>query len=85
VPLPAGPVVGTCGFAYPEWRARFYPPELGPGEWLGFYAQVFEALELDGTFYRPPEATQVAVWPRRCRTASRSPPRCRGPSPTRPG
>jgi uncharacterized protein YecE (DUF72 family) len=62
MPLPAGPVVGTCGFAYPEWRGRFYPPELGPGEWLGFYAQVFEALELDGTFYRPPEAAQVAVW-----------------------
>ena len=62
MPLPAGPVVGTCGFAYPEWRGRFYPPELAPGEWLGFYAQVFEALELDGTFYRPPEATQVAVW-----------------------
>jgi uncharacterized protein YecE (DUF72 family) len=62
VPLPAGPVVGTCGFAYPEWRGRFYPPELAPGEWLGFYAQVFEAVELDGTFYRPPEAAQVAVW-----------------------
>jgi uncharacterized protein YecE (DUF72 family) len=62
VPLPAGPVVGTCGFAYPQWRGRFYPPELGPGEWLGFYAQVFEAVELDGTFYRPPEPGQVAVW-----------------------
>jgi len=55
-------VVGTCGFGYPEWRGRFYPPELAPGEWLGFYAQVFEAVELDGTFYRPPEAAQVAVW-----------------------
>jgi uncharacterized protein YecE (DUF72 family) len=62
MPLPAGPVVGTCGFGYPEWRGRFYPPELGPGEWLGFYAQVFEAVELDGTFYRPPEPAQVAVW-----------------------
>jgi len=62
VPLPAGPVVGTCGFGYPEWRGRFYPPELAPAEWLGFYARVFEAVELDGTFYRPPEAAQVAVW-----------------------
>ncbi len=62
MPLPAGPVVGTCGFGYLEWRGRFYPPELAPGEWLGFYAQVFEAVELDGTFYRPPEAAQVAVW-----------------------
>jgi len=55
-------MVGTCSFSYPEWRGRFYPPELAPGEWLGFYAQVFEAVELDGTFYRPPEAAQVAVW-----------------------
>jgi uncharacterized protein YecE (DUF72 family) len=62
VPLPAGPVVGTCGFGYPEWRGWFYPPELAPGEWLGFYAKVFEAVELDGTFYRPPEPAQVAVW-----------------------
>ncbi|HEU4396555.1 MAG TPA: DUF72 domain-containing protein [Actinomycetota bacterium] len=62
MPLPAGPVVGTCGFGYPEWRGRFYPPELAPGGWLGFYAQVFEAVELDGTFYRPPEPSQVAVW-----------------------
>src|SRR5512132_4220581 len=62
VPLPAGPVVGTCGFGYPEWRGRFYPPELPPASWLGFYAQVFEAVELDGTFYRPPEPAQVAVW-----------------------
>jgi uncharacterized protein YecE (DUF72 family) len=62
VPLPAGPVVGTCGFGYPEWRGRFYPPELASGEWLGFYARVFEAVELDGTFYRPPEQAQVAVW-----------------------
>lgn len=62
MPLPAGPVVGTCGFGYPEWRGRFYPPELPSGEWLGFYAEVFEAVELDGTFYRPPDQAQVAGW-----------------------
>jgi uncharacterized protein YecE (DUF72 family) len=62
VPLPDGPVVGTCGFGYPEWRGHFYPPEAGPAEWLGFYAQVFEAVELNGTFYRPPEPAQVAAW-----------------------
>src|SRR6266536_3295714 len=62
VPLPEGPVVGTCGFGYQEWRGRFYPPELTAGEWLGFYARVFEAVELDGTFYRPPERSVVAAW-----------------------
>jgi uncharacterized protein YecE (DUF72 family) len=62
VPLPEGPVGGTCGFGYQEWRGRFYPPELTAGEWLGFYARVFEAVELDGTFYRPPERSVVAAW-----------------------
>jgi uncharacterized protein YecE (DUF72 family) len=62
VPLPSGPVVGTCGFAYPEWRGHFYPPELQPSSWLAFYAQVFEAVELDGTFYRPPTPSMVANW-----------------------
>jgi uncharacterized protein YecE (DUF72 family) len=62
VPLPGGPVVGTCGFSYQEWRGRFYPPELATSEMLGFYAQVFEAVELDGTFYRPPERSVVAGW-----------------------
>jgi uncharacterized protein YecE (DUF72 family) len=62
VPLPAGPVVGTCGFGYQEWRGRFYPPELPPAEWLRFYSRVFEAVELDGTFYRPPARSVVTAW-----------------------
>jgi uncharacterized protein YecE (DUF72 family) len=62
MPLPASPMIGTCGFSYPEWRGRFYPPELAQGGWLGFYAQSFEALELDSTFYRPPDRAVVAGW-----------------------
>jgi uncharacterized protein YecE (DUF72 family) len=62
VPLPTGPVVGTCGFGYPEWRGQFYPPDLPTSEFLGFYAQVFEGVELDGTFYRPPDRSTVASW-----------------------
>jgi uncharacterized protein YecE (DUF72 family) len=62
VPLPTGPVVGTCGFSYPEWRGQFYPPELPTSEFLGFYAQVFQGVELDGTFYRPPDRSTVASW-----------------------
>jgi uncharacterized protein YecE (DUF72 family) len=62
VPLPEGPVVGTCGFSYLEWRGHFYPPEVPQSEWLRFYAKVFEGVELDGTFYRPPEPSVVASW-----------------------
>jgi hypothetical protein len=46
MPLPAGQVVGTCGFGYQEWRGRFYPLELPPSGWLAFYARVFDAVEL---------------------------------------
>jgi len=61
VPLPASPMIGTCGFSYPEWRGRFYPPELAQNGWLGFYAENFDALELDSTFYRPPETFALAA------------------------
>ncbi len=37
MPLPAGPVVGTCGFGYPEWRGRFYPPELAVTSLVSVY------------------------------------------------
>ena len=62
MPLPPSPMIGTCGFSYPEWRGRFYPPELATGGWLGFYARCFDALELDSTFYRPPDRAVVAGW-----------------------
>lgn len=64
MPLPPSPMVGTCGFSYQEWRGSFYPPDLPPSRWLGFYAQVFDALELDGTFYRPPSPATVEGWAR---------------------
>jgi len=55
-------MVGTCGFSYQEWRGPFYPPGMPQSEWLGFYARNFEALELDGSFYRPPARSVVAGW-----------------------
>jgi uncharacterized protein YecE (DUF72 family) len=55
-------MIGTCGFSYQEWRGGFYPPGMPPSEWLGFYARNFQALELDGSFYRPPTRSVVAGW-----------------------
>jgi uncharacterized protein YecE (DUF72 family) len=62
MPLPPGPMIGTCGFSYQEWRGGFYPPGMPPSEWLAFYAENFDALELDGSFYRPPARAVVAGW-----------------------
>ena len=65
MPLPIGPVVGTCGFSHPAWRGRFYPPDLPQRDWLAFYARVFRGVELDATFYRLPQPQVVAGWAER--------------------
>lgn len=55
-------LVGTSGFAYPQWRGRFYPDELGDDEMLGFYAARLRAVEINNTFYRMPRREVVARW-----------------------
>jgi len=52
--------IGTSGFDYPEWRGVFYPEELPRNEFLGFYAEHFNALELNFSYYTIPKASQLA-------------------------
>jgi len=47
-------MVGTCGFSYDEWRGPFYPSHLGRESMLDYYADRFQALEIDSTYYRVP-------------------------------
>ena len=54
--------VGTSGWSYPSWRPGFYPAELQPAEFLGFYAQRFDTVELNSTGYRLPSADQFRRW-----------------------
>jgi len=54
--------IGTSGYSYPHWRERFYPPELPSRRWLGFYATVFNTVELNVTFYRLPRASTFENW-----------------------
>jgi hypothetical protein len=54
--------VGTSGWSYPSWRPGFYPEGLQPVEFLGFYAQHFETVELNSTGYRLPSADQFRRW-----------------------
>lgn len=53
---------GTAGFSYADWRGVFYPPGLPQRAWLAHYATVFDALELNVTYYRVPSASAVAGW-----------------------
>jgi len=54
--------VGTSGWSYPSWRPGFYPEGLQPTEFLGFYAERFDTVELNSTGYRLPSADQFRRW-----------------------
>jgi len=55
-------LVGTSGFAYPDWSPRFYPPGLKGDALLGHYASRLPAVELNNTFYQSPSESKVATW-----------------------
>ena len=51
--------IGTCGYDYPEWKGLFYPEKLARSKFLEYYADQFNSLELNGTYYRMPSAVQM--------------------------
>jgi uncharacterized protein YecE (DUF72 family) len=55
-------LVGTSGFDYRDWRGPFYPRFLRPNERLAFYAEHFQTVELNVTFYRMPAADAFLGW-----------------------
>jgi uncharacterized protein YecE (DUF72 family) len=55
--------VGCSGWNYAHWREGvFYPPRLPQRDWLTYYAERFDTVELNTTFYRLPQAAAVARW-----------------------
>ena len=54
--------VGCSGWQYRHWGGAFYPPDLPTSKWLPYYAQVFDTVEVNNTFYRLPEAETFARW-----------------------
>ena len=57
--------IGCSGWQYQHWRGSFYPAELPPSRWLEVYAQRFDTVEINNTFYRLPDASTFATWARR--------------------
>jgi uncharacterized protein YecE (DUF72 family) len=55
--------IGCSGWNYDHWRGGvFYPPGCPADRWLGYYAQHFDTVELNSTFYRLPRPTAAARW-----------------------
>jgi uncharacterized protein YecE (DUF72 family) len=54
--------IGTSGWSYPSWRPGFYPEGLAPADFLPFYAERFDTVELNSTGYRLPSEDQFRRW-----------------------
>jgi uncharacterized protein YecE (DUF72 family) len=56
--------VGTSGYNYPEWRGSFYPEKLSTSKMLAYYAERFNTVEVNYTFYRIPTTALLEGWAR---------------------
>jgi len=54
--------IGCSGWNYDDWRGRLYPQGMGPSRWLPRYAEVFDTVEVNATFYRLPSLNGVERW-----------------------
>ncbi len=63
-------LIGTSGWSYPggagTWNGIFYPPRgargFTAGDELAYYAEHFDTVEVNSTFYRPPDAGMTRRW-----------------------
>jgi uncharacterized protein YecE (DUF72 family) len=57
--------VGTSGWQYKHWRGVFYPAKLPEREWLPYFAERFQTVEVNNTFYNLPEKSVFEQWKER--------------------
>jgi uncharacterized protein YecE (DUF72 family) len=55
-------MVGVSGFSYPGWKGNFYPKDLKNEEFLSYYSQRLNSVEINSSFYAPPSLAIVKSW-----------------------
>jgi uncharacterized protein YecE (DUF72 family) len=56
--------IGCSGWSYDGWLGHFYPSNLDRKDFLKYYSQVFDFVEIDSSFYRPPNLFMTKRWDR---------------------
>jgi len=56
------PRIGCSGWEYKHWRGDFYATSIPRTKWFEQYAQIFDTVEINNTFYRLPQASMIANW-----------------------
>ena len=54
--------IGTSGWSYVDWVGPFYRAGTPKSDFLGAYAEHFEVVEVDSTYYAPPAKRIVTGW-----------------------
>src|SRR5580704_5180608 len=54
--------LGTSSFTATGWNGSFYPTGMQSRDYLGFYAEHFDSVEVDSTFYACPSENAVKGW-----------------------
>ena len=55
-------LIGTASWSDPGFVERWYPKKIVAGERLAWYAQHFEMVEVNSTFYSVPDVRTVQRW-----------------------
>jgi uncharacterized protein YecE (DUF72 family) len=54
--------IGCSGWMYDDWRGRLYPHKEPKRRWLELYAEHFDTVEVNNTFYRLTRREAVVGW-----------------------
>jgi uncharacterized protein YecE (DUF72 family) len=54
--------IGTSGWSYDDWVGPFYPSGTGKPDYLSQYAEHFNVVEVDSTYYAIPARRLVQGW-----------------------
>lgn len=55
-------LVGCSGYYYNHWIGLFYPEDMPKSRWLPYYAEHFNTVEINSSFYHMPQDSTVTNW-----------------------
>lgn len=47
-------LIATSGYAYKDWKGRFYPQDIKDKDMLAYYSKTFPFTEVNSTYYKMP-------------------------------
>lgn len=54
--------IGTSGWHYEHWEGPFYPEDVAKGDYLTYYCQHLQTVEVNNSFYQLPKAKTLRAW-----------------------